>query len=544
MFAYCHRNGLFQEILKSPKNFLMLLLATCFHLIQQALAIYQPFLFGDFVQKIVDEPNAMAALMQMVALYAGLHFLIQLFSAVADHLADRVMTKFTLLLKKTSFGHLLGHSVARKDNGTGTLLELWSRGVSAVQSSVDHLVYSVGLPIYSLLLAFGAVFAALDPALCYVMLGGAVGYFVWLYFVQNFIRPAIRRANKIDEEVSEQAFDQLRNREIFQIFRKNYSLDQRFYDAADGQRELQLKVHLLNQVWGLGNSAIYAITLGALLVLSVYLLQQGKLNAGDMATVLALAGTMFMPIRRINRGLLKLRTNAVSAENLAEKLVEGEGDFETAVKKSTLGELDQIEVKDVTIQHGDVAVLERFNLSLKAGEKLLLRGASGSGKTSFANVLSGLKLPDQGDVVFETVDGESFGINKVHPAITYASQDENILNLSIADNIMLGEDDEAKLDWSVGIAGLSDQMLERIKSGENIGERGSNVSGGERKRIMMARALYHMNNVTIFDESLSNLDSATRDLVLDHLLNEDDLTLICISHDDALLKRFDRVVEM
>jgi len=544
MFAYCHRNGLFSEIVRSPRNLLMLVLAISFHLVQQGIAIYQPFLFGDFVQKIIDEPNAMAALMQMVALYAGLHFLIQLFSSIADHLADRVMTKFTLLLKKVSFGHLLGHSVERKESGTGTLIELWSRGVSAVESSIDHLVYSVALPIYSLLLAFGAVFAALDVALCYVMLGGTVGYFIWLYFVQNFIRPAIRRANKIDEEVSEQAFDQLRNREIFQIFRKEYLLDKRFYDSADGQRDLQLKVQMLNQIWGLGNSAIYAMTLGVLLVVSLYLLQQGKLNAGDMATVLALAGTMFMPIRRINRGLLRLRTNAVAAENLADKLVEGEADHNASTRKSTLGEIATISAQNISIQHGDNPVLDGLSLKVKAGEKLLLRGASGSGKTSFANVLSGLRLPDGGRVEFVTPSGEQIDLKDVHPAITYASQDENILNLSIADNIMLGTRDDEKLDWAVSKAGLSEQMLNRIKSGENIGEGGGNVSGGERKRIMMARALYHMNNVTIFDESLSNLDSATRDLVLDHLLDEKELTLICISHDDALVERFDRVVEM
>ena len=544
MLDYCLRNNLIQTTLKSPRNILMLAVAICLMLSQRVLSVYLPFLFGDFVQALIDDPTATVLFIQMASTYAGAQLLIQLFAAVSDHLADRVQTKFILALRKLSFSHLMWHSVTRKDSRTGALIELWSRGLSAVHDSIEAIVYSIALPIFALAMGFAAVFAALDPILCGIMLVGSAFYFLWLIYVQKYIRPAIRRANRLDEEVTEQGLDQLRNRQVFQVFRGTYQLKGRFFGSADDQREKQLRVQVLQQIWGFGNAAISSVTLGVMLIAAVFLLQQGKLNAGDMATIMALSFSMFGPIGRINRGVMRLRNNVVAAERLSERLEEGQVDYQLAAQKPVIENIGEITAQDISIKRGDNIVVDGFDLDLKAGEKLLFRGPSGKGKTSFANILAGLDKPNDGNIAIETMDGEQFDLVDVHPAITYASQDENILNLSIADNIMLGDTDEDRLDWAVDKAGLSKQMLKRIKSGESIGEGGNNVSGGERKRIMMARALYHMNNVVIFDESLSNLDSATRDLILDQLLGEQDLTLLCISHDDALVERFDRVVEI
>jgi ABC-type multidrug transport system fused ATPase/permease subunit len=544
MLDYCLRNSLIQQTLKTPRNIILLLVAVALMLLQRALGTYLPFLFGDFVQAVIDDPSAVGLFVQMVITYAVLQFMVQLFSTISDHLADRVQTKFMLGLRKSSFSHLMWHSVSREDNRSGALIELWSRGLTAVDNSIENIVYSIALPIVALVFAFGAVYAALDPILCGIMVVGSMFYVVWLWYFQRFIRPALRKANKLDEQVTEQGLDQLRNRQVFQVFRNSYKLDRQFYAAADEQRDKQLFVQVLRQLWGLGNAAISSVTLGIMLVVAVLLLQQGKLNAGDMATILALSFSMFGPINRINHGIMRLRNNVVSAENLAQRLEEAQSDQEVGAAKQNLQEIQQIDAKQLRIKRGDIIVIDGFDLNVKAGEKVLFRGASGLGKTSVANILAGLDRPANGSVEFETKAGTIYELSDVHPSITYASQDENILNLSIADNIMLGEDDDERLQWAVRKAGLPEKMYERITSGDAIGEAGRNVSGGERKRIMMARALYHMNNVVIFDESLSNLDSETRDAVLDQLLNDEELTLLCISHDDALIDRFDRVVEI
>lgn len=544
MLDYCLRNKLIQQILQTPRNVVFLIVALGMLLLQRVLGVYLPFLFGDFVQAVIDQPTAVSLFIQMVLAYAVLQFLVQLFSTLSEHLVVRVQTKFMLGLRKRTFSHLMWHSISREDSRSGALIELWSRGLSAVESSIENILYSIALPTVALVLAFGAVYAALDPVLCAIMIVGSLFYVVWLWYFQRFIRPALRKANTLDEQVTEQGLDQLRNRQIFQVFRTSYKLDRAFYASADDQREKQLHVQALRQLWGLGNSAISSITLGVMLVVAVFLLQSGKLNAGDMATILALSFSMFGPISRINHGIMRLRNNVVSAEHLAQRLNEAQSDETLGSKKQPLQKIKQISAKALTVKRGENIVVDGFDLLINAGEKVLFRGASGLGKTSVANILAGLDQPEDGSVEFETDAGTVFDLSEVHPSITYASQDESILNLSIADNIMLGDDNQMRLQWAVRKAGLPEKMADRIVSGDAIGEAGRNVSGGERKRIMMARALYHMNNVVIFDESLSNLDSETRDAVLDQLLDDQELTLLCISHDDALIDRFDRVVEI
>ena len=180
-------------------------------------------------------------------------------------------------------------------------------------------------------------------------------------------------------------------------------------------------------------------------------------------------------------------------------------------------------------------IFKSLNLKIQKGETIGLIGSSGSGKSTFVDILIGLLSPTSGDIV---VDGK--GINKYTSSwqkkIGYISQDIHLIDDSIIKNIALGvEEHKINLD-SVNKALNSAQLQSFIKSLSNginthVGDKGVQISGGQKQRIGLARALYHNPEILILDEATSSLDDKTENEVMKAIeLLSDDKTVIIIAH--------------
>ena len=180
-------------------------------------------------------------------------------------------------------------------------------------------------------------------------------------------------------------------------------------------------------------------------------------------------------------------------------------------------------------------IFKSLNLKIQKGETIGLIGSSGSGKSTFVDILIGLLSPTSGDIV---VDGK--GINKYTSSwqkkIGYISQDIHLIDDSIIKNIALGvEEHKINLD-SVNKALNSAQLQSFIKSLSNginthVGDKGVQISGGQKQRIGLARALYNNPEILILDEATSSLDDKTENEVMKAIeLLSDDKTVIIIAH--------------
>jgi ABC-type bacteriocin/lantibiotic exporter with double-glycine peptidase domain len=194
-------------------------------------------------------------------------------------------------------------------------------------------------------------------------------------------------------------------------------------------------------------------------------------------------------------------------------------------------------------------ILDNINFEIKKGETIGIIGQSGSGKTTFVDILSGLIPPTSGRITSDNIDIQK-NIRNWQDQIGYIQQNTYLMNDSIKNNIAFGlnnlEINDLHLKNSINISQLDDLVNELPLGIETaIGERGIKLSGGQRQRIGIARAIYKNPKILIFDESTNSLDSETEKKILDNFKKfKDDKTIIIISHNRESLKQCNKIIKI
>ena len=195
-------------------------------------------------------------------------------------------------------------------------------------------------------------------------------------------------------------------------------------------------------------------------------------------------------------------------------------------------------------------ILSNINLEIKKGDKIALKGETGSGKSTFTNIISGLLDPTEGKIL---IDGTEVNLkNKKNWQKNIAIVPQNIFlhdkslleNIAIAVN--LSEIDIERVKKCANLAKI-DTFIQKLPNNyyEEVGEKGVRLSGGQKQRIGIARALYRKSNLIIMDEPTNALDKETENLVMESIIsNTKDITIIMISHSNSTLKFFDKIIDL
>ena len=195
-------------------------------------------------------------------------------------------------------------------------------------------------------------------------------------------------------------------------------------------------------------------------------------------------------------------------------------------------------------------ILSNINLEIKKGDKIALKGETGSGKSTFINIISGLLDPTEGKIL---IDGTEVNLkNKKNWQKNIAIVPQNIFlhdkslleNIAIAVN--LSEIDIERVKKCANLAKI-DTFIQKLPNNyyEEVGEKGVRLSGGQKQRIGIARALYRKSNLIIMDEPTNALDKETENLVMESIIsNTKDITIIMISHSSSTLKFFDKIIDL
>lgn len=274
-----------------------------------------------------------------------------------------------------------------------------------------------------------------------------------------------------------------------------------------------------------------------------YFVYKGIINMIDLITFNALLNLYFEPLKNIVDSIPKYSFMKASITKINDFL---------GVHAEILGEKTSTDGYDISINNLNYSynkyqnVLKSVNLNIKEGEFVLLQGASGSGKSTLCSILNKYITDYTGDILFGTMNYKDLSIKTIRDNIVYVGQNENIFTGSIKENITFGNKvSDLNFDKICKICKVDDVANKKTFRYESlIGSDEGNISGGEKQRIILARAVLKDFNVLILDEALSEVDIKLELEILKSIReNYKDKTIIYISH-KKYSNIFDKVINM
>lgn len=246
----------------------------------------------------------------------------------------------------------------------------------------------------------------------------------------------------------------------------------------------------------------------------IYLVFQDKLTPGEVLTLTFYSFFIFGPLQEIGNIIISYRESEASLQNfhrLMQKKPEPKPE-----EPAVVGPIESLAYEGVHFQHqsAQAPAIQNISFRLSRGETIAFVGPSGSGKTTLVKLLVGLYRPQQGRILYNDIDGSAINFDELRTQIGFVTQDTQLFAGTIKENLLFvnpGATDEEVLQALQQSA--SHSLLKRADNGINtvIGEGGIKISGGEKQRLSIARALLRKPRLLIFDEATSALDSITEE---------------------------------
>lgn len=270
---------------------------------------------------------------------------------------------------------------------------------------------------------------------------------------------------------------------------------------------------------------------------------------GAMMSFMTLSGYFMDPVSRLVGLQLQIQEANISMKRMTEIL-----DYEEeqeANSTDTYQDVEKIEgaieIKKVTFRYGNrKPVLKDISFTIPKGKKVALVGASGSGKSTIAKLLLKYYEPEDGEILIDGVDINEYSNDSLRRAISYVPQSIELFSKSIYDNIRVSKMNST-LDEVKEAAKAADahDFIKKLPMQyyTYLEEAGNGLSGGEKQRIALARAFLKKNEFYILDESTSNLDFATENIIFDMIYNKfRNKSMLIIAHRLATVKNCDEIL--
>lgn len=473
-----------------------------------------PLVLKDVVDSLAPKDQLLVLPLALLLGYGVLRFCAVLFAELRDVVFVKVTRRATRRIALKVFRHLhnlsLRFHLERHTGGISREIERGTRGISTL------LTYSL-FSIIPVILEFSFVAAILldrfDWRFAAITFSAVFLYLLYTFFVSEWRMNIRREANGWDTRSNSHAVDSLLNYETVKYFNneeyeaRRYDSFLREYERADVKTETSLG--LLN----IGQSVIIAIAVTSLMILTSKGVVAQNLTIGDLVLVNGLLIQLYIPLNFMGMVYREIKQAFIDMNNMFSLLDTRQDVIDRSDCVPMESSRPSVEFKNVSFSYdGKRHTLSDVSFVIPFGKTVAVVGESGSGKTTLARLLFRLYDVDQGEIRLDGKDIRNYSQASYRKSIGVVPQDTVLFNDTLGFNIRYGNPscNEEDLDRVVRLAQL-EKFIQSLPEGyeTTVGERGLKVSGGEKQRISIARAILKDPPIMVFDEATSSLDSGS-----------------------------------
>lgn len=282
------------------------------------------------------------------------------------------------------------------------------------------------------------------------------------------------------------------------------------------------------------NEVLGMLVLAVLFIFFSKQLLAGSTNLGDIAFFLYLVKTSFKPVKKVAMAVGDLNMALISTGKI-EEVFEIEKEYTGKGEELPGGKIRTLAISDLHFSYNGNKVLKGVNLSLREGDRILLSGDTGAGKTTLCSVLTRLIMPGSGSVLINDMDVYTLSIKSVREALAYVSGETPLISATVTENLLYGTNASEK-----DISKFSDLLPEWVFSDPDrlLGGEETNITSGEARQIALVRALLAEPSLLILDEAFAYMDDASIERVLSVIPR--DIITIVVSKNPVVNKFVDK----
>ena len=482
-----------------------------------ALEVVMGVLIPYVTSWIIDR-GIMAGDLKQVYLYGGLMLVMAFFSMLFGILAGRfsayASSGFASNLRSAMFRNIQTFSFSNIDKySSGGLITRMTTDVQSLQQAFQMLMrISVRAPLNLVFSVFMCIFINLKMSMIFVVALLILGIALYLIISRTvkLFAQVFQRYDDLNSSVQEN----IAAIRVVKAFVREDFEKKKFSKAAEALYKLFVKTESLQ---ALNHPIMMLVVYGCIISLSWFGAQfivVGELTTGQLTSLFTYVMTILSSLMMLSMIFVHLTMSAASAKRVIE-VIDEKADITNPEKDAVMTVADgSIDFDHVSFSYGSAPpyAIRDINLHINSGETIGVIGGTGCGKSSLATLVSRLYDTTEGTVKVGGVDVRRYDLTALRNEVSMVLQNNVLFSGTILDNLRWGKDD-ATLEECKEVCRLAcaDEFIEQMTDGYNtyLEQNGSNVSGGQKQRLCIARALLKKPKILILDDSTSACDTET-----------------------------------
>ncbi|HEY0635734.1 MAG TPA: ABC transporter ATP-binding protein/permease, partial [Gammaproteobacteria bacterium] len=432
---------------------------------------------------------------------------------------------------------------------TGALSRDMERGTRSASSLLNYMLFSILPTLVELGLVAVILLTQYDVWFTIITVATVIVYMVFTFLITNWRMKFRHLMNTKDSESNSQAIDSLLNYETVKYFNNERFEQQRYGTTLAEWQDAAVKSQTSMSGLNITQGAIIAIGVTLVMILAAQGVVNKSMTLGDLVLVNAFMLQVFIPLNFLGVVYSQVKHSLADMERMFQLLAEQPeiGDRPDA-KPLEVGD-GEVRFEQVSFRYQpERPILDNISITIAPGRKVAVVGHSGAGKSTLARLLFRFYDVSGGRILINGQDLRAVTQASLRAVIGIVPQDTVLFNDTIRYNIAYGRCDasEAEIFDAARLANIHDFIIALPQGYDTVvGERGLKLSGGEKQRIAIARAILKRPKILVFDEATSSLDSQSEQTILEALRRvAAEHTTLVIAHRLSTIIDADEIVVM